>query len=154
RAVEGERKNPRRRFQLRRNAMRIVVGVCSALAVLLTAQGSGVFAHWPDQPPHQIAHLGDLQLEGGGVLTNFKMSYVTHGRLNAAKDNAILFMHGFGLNHHQADHLIGPGRPLATDRYLIICLDALGTTLPTFESSTSATNSGLKMNFPYYNIRD
>jgi homoserine O-acetyltransferase len=139
---------------LRRNAMRIVVGVCSALAVLLTAQGSGVFAHWPDQPPHQIAHLGDLQLEGGGVLTNFKMSYVTHGRLNAAKDNAILFMHGFGLNHHQVDHLIGPGRPLDTDKYFIICSDSLGNTQTTFEHSTSPTNSGLKMAFPAYNLRD
>jgi homoserine O-acetyltransferase/O-succinyltransferase len=134
--------------------MRTVVGVCSALAVVLTAYGSGVLAHWPDQPPHQIAHLGDLQLEGGGVLTNFKMSYVTHGQLNAAKDNAILFMHGFGANHHLLDHLIGPGRALDTDKYFIICSDSLGNTQTTFEHSTSPTNSGLKMAFPAYNLRD
>ena len=118
--------------------MRSVVGMCSALAVVLMAHGSVVLAHWPDQPPHQIAHLGDLQLEGGGVLTNFKMSYVTHGQLNAAKDNAILFMHGFGANHHNLDHLIGPGRPLDTDKYFIICSDALGSTQTRFDHSTRA----------------
>jgi hypothetical protein len=32
------------------------------------AQGPIAFAHWPDQAPHQMAYLGDLQLEGGGVI--------------------------------------------------------------------------------------
>ena len=63
-------------------------------------------------------------------------------------------MHGFGLNHHSADHLIGPGRPLDTDKYFIICSDELGNTQTPFEHSTSPTNSGLKMNFPVYNLRD
>ena len=58
------------------------------------------------------------------------MSYVTHGKLNAAKDNAILFMHGLAANHHQIDHLIGPGKPFDTDKYFIICPDALGTRRP------------------------
>ena len=63
-------------------------------------------------------------------------------------------MHGFGLNHHQVDHLIGPGRPLDTDKYFIICTDSLGNTQTTFEHSTSPSNSGLKMGFPAYNGRD
>jgi homoserine O-acetyltransferase len=41
-----------------------------------------------------MAHFGDLQLEDGGVIRNFRMSYVTHGTLDAAKDNAILFLQG------------------------------------------------------------
>ena len=57
-------------------------------------------------------------------------------------------------NHHQFDHLIGPGRPLDTDKYFIICPDELGNTQTTFEHSTSPTNSGLKMKFPVYNGRD
>src|SRR5262249_16046463 len=77
-----------------------------------------------------------------------------HGKLNAAKDNAILFQHGFALNHHQFDHMIGPGRPLDTDRYFIICPDELGATQTRFEHSTSPSNSGLKMEFPFYNERD
>jgi homoserine O-acetyltransferase len=101
-----------------------------------------------------MAYLGDLQLEGGGVIKNLRMSYVTHGTLNAAKDNAILFLHGFGANHHLLDHLIGPGRPLDPDKYFVICVDDLGNSQTTFEHSTSPTNSGLKMSFPQYSVRD
>jgi homoserine O-acetyltransferase len=111
-------------------------------------------AHWPDQPPHRFADLGEFEFEGGGKISNLRMSYVTHGKLNAAKDNAILFMHGWGSNHHAFDHMIGPGKPLDTDRYFIICTDELGNSQTTFEHTTSPTNSGLKMNFPLYNGRD
>jgi homoserine O-acetyltransferase/O-succinyltransferase len=124
------------------------------VAALLVAVQGPTFAHWPDQPAHQIAELGDFQLESGAVVHHFKMSYVTHGKLNAAKDNAVLIMHGWGLNHHQFDHFIGPGLPFDTDIYFIICTDELGNSQTTFEHSTSPSNSGLKMKFPQYNGRD
>jgi homoserine O-acetyltransferase len=124
------------------------------LTAVLVAHGSVVLAHWPDQPAHQMAYLGDLELESGGVVHDLKMSYVTHGTLNGTKDNAILFMHGWGLNHHQMDHLIGPGKAFDTEKYFIICSDELGSSQTTFEHSTSPTNSGLKMKFPQYNARD
>jgi homoserine O-acetyltransferase len=125
-----------------------------ALVALLLAGSELALAHWPDQPPHQFADLGEFAFERGGRIPNLRMSYVTHGKLNAAKDNAILFQHGFGANHHLFDHMIGPGRPLDTDRYFIICPDSLGATQAAFEHTTSPTNSGLKMNFPFYNERD
>jgi homoserine O-acetyltransferase len=124
------------------------------LAVVLWAHSAPVSAHWPDQAPHQIANLGEFHFEGGGVIPNLKMTYVTHGKLNAAKDNAILFQHGFATTHHGIDHMIGPGRPLDTNLYFIICPDALGATQTRSEHSTSPTNSGLKMAFPFYNGRD
>jgi homoserine O-acetyltransferase/O-succinyltransferase len=120
----------------------------------LVTLASAAFAHWPDQAPHQMAELGEFQFEGGGSMKNLKMSYVTHGKLNAAKNNAILFIHGFAANHHLFDHMIGSGKALDTDKYFIICPDALGSTQTGFEHSTSATNSGLKMKFPQYNGRD
>jgi homoserine O-acetyltransferase len=122
--------------------------------ILLPVHFTPAFAHGPDRPPHQIADLGDLVLESGAVIKNLRMSYVTHGTLSAAKDNAILFMHGFGMNHHQVDFLIGPGKPLDMDKYFIICSDSLGNTQTGFEHSTSPTSSGLKMDFPAYNLRD
>jgi homoserine O-acetyltransferase len=134
--------------------MKTRLRLCSVLAAFLLAHAPTAFAHWPDQAPHQIAHLGELTLEGGGVLKDLKISYVTHGKLNAAKDNAILFQQGFALNHYQFDHMIGPGRTLDTDRYFIICPDALGATQTRFEHSSSPSNSGLKMEFPFYNGRD
>jgi homoserine O-acetyltransferase/O-succinyltransferase len=125
-----------------------------AVALWLAASSLAAHAHWQDQPPHQMAHLGELKLEGGGVIANLKMSYVTHGKLNAAQDNAILFLHGYGGNHHLLDHHIGPGRALDTEKYFIICSDALGATQTGYEHSTSPSNSGLKMKFPQYNGRD
>ena len=115
---------------------------------------SNAVAHGPDQPPHQIVDLGQFTLEAGGVIENLRMSYVTHGTLSKAKDNAVLFMHGFGANHHSWDFLIGPGKPLDTDKYFVITTDTLGCTQIGFDHSTSPTNSGLKMDFPAYNIRD
>jgi homoserine O-acetyltransferase/O-succinyltransferase len=135
-------------------AMKATFGFGAALVVMLWVHSMPASVHWPDQAPHQIANLGDLQVEGGGVIHNLRMSYVTHGKLNAAKDNAILFLHGLATNHHALDHFIGPGKPLDTDKYFIICADALGSTQTTFEHSTSPSNSGLKMNFPQYNGRD
>lgn len=134
--------------------MKILSKMFAVLGALLLTQSPIAFAHWPDQSPHQFASLGELKLEHGGVIPNLKMSYVTHGKLNAKKDNAILFMHGFGANHHLFDHLIGPDKALDTNKYFIICPDALGSTQTTFEHSTSPSNAELKMKFPYYNGRD
>ena len=134
--------------------MKTIPRLCIALAIALLAHVPLASAHWPGQPPHQMAQLGDLKLESGEVIKNFRMSYVTHGKLNAAKDNAILFQHGFAANHHLFDQMIGPGRPLDTDKYFIICPDALGATQTGYEHTTSPTNSGLKMKFPFYSGRD
>ena len=86
-----------------------------ALVGMLLALVATARAHAPDQAPHQIADLGEFQFEGGGAIKNLRMSYVTHGKLNSAKNNAILFQHGFAANHQLFDHMIGPGRPLDTD---------------------------------------
>jgi len=134
--------------------MKTILRLTFAFAVLTLAHSPIASAHWPDQAPHQIADLGEFEFEGGGKIPNLRMSYITRGKLNAAKDNAILFEHGFGANHHTLDHIIGPGRPLDTNKYFIICVDVLGNTQTTFEHSTSPTNSGLKMKFPFYNGRD
>jgi homoserine O-acetyltransferase len=83
-------------------------GLCAFFAVMLAVYVPVAAGHWPDQSPHQFASLGDFKVEGGGVISNLKISFVTHGKLNADKTNAVLVLHGFGLNHHQFDHLIGP----------------------------------------------
>lgn len=134
--------------------MRNLTKMFAVLGFFLLTQSPLVLAHWPDQSPHQFASLGELKLERGGVIPNLRMSYVTHGKLNAKKDNVVLFMHGFGANHHLFDHMIGPGKALDTNKYFVICSDTFGATQTTFEHSTSPSNSGLKMKFPYYNARD
>lgn len=127
---------------------------CAWSLTLLLTVSVPAYSHWPDQPRHEIVTLGEFAFEAGGKIPDLRMSYVVHGTLNAAKDNAILFQHGFGANHHLFDHMIGPGRPLDTDKFFIVCPDALGATHTTFEHSSSPTSSGLKMQFPFYNGRD
>src|SRR3954452_24712080 len=91
--------------------------LCTVLFYVLAVHAISALAHWPGQPEHQLVDLGDFHFEDGGSIGNLHMSYVTHGKLNAAKDNAILFLHGWAANHHAADHLIGPGKALDTDKY-------------------------------------
>ena len=63
--------------------MKRILALALALSFLSLAFGPIASAHWPDQAPHQIANLGEFKLEGGGAIKNLKMSYVTHGKLNA-----------------------------------------------------------------------
>src|ERR1700746_2215636 len=107
-----------------------------ALAVALAA--SPGLAHTPQQPPHQSYKIGDFQLESGEVIKDFAISYVTHGKLNEKKSNAILMVTALGGNHHRIDFLIGPGKALDTDRYFIICTDAIGNGLSTSPSNSKA----------------
>ena len=100
----------------------------------------------------QITNLGDFRFETGEVVKDFKVSYVTHGKLNEKKDNIILVMdNSWGST---VDFLIGPGKALDTDKYFIVQTDRLGDPLVRQNITTGPTNSGLKMEFPRYTIRD
>lgn len=134
--------------------MKRYLRIFAAFCVMGLGNCPPTFAHWPDQPAHQIARLGEFTFEHGGVIRDLRMSYVTHGTLNPDKSNAVLLLHGGGANHHLFDHLIGPGRAFDTDRNFIVVPDTLGNTQTGFEHSSSPTGSGLKMRFPAYNARD
>src|SRR2546427_1089714 len=125
----------------------IALGV---IAVIVLSAGLAL-AHGPNQPSHQVGKLGDLKLESGEVIKDFAISYVTHGTLNAKKSNAILMVTAVGGNHHRIDFLIGPGKALDTDRYFIICSDAIANGLTT---SPSNSKGQPRMSFPRFTIRD
>ena len=80
-----------------------------------------------------------LRFRGGGVLPAYDLSYETYGRLNADKSNAVLVCHALNASHHVAgwyadnpanvgwwDNMIGPGKPLNTDRFFVIGVNNLG----------------------------
>jgi len=121
-----------------------------ALAALFAA-ALPVAAHGPNQPPHQSYRIGDLKLESGETIQDFSISYVTHGTLNAKKSNAILMVTAISGNHHRLDFLIGPGKALDTDKYFIVCTDAIGNGLTTSPSNSTAQPH---MKFPRFVIRD
>lgn len=119
-----------------------------ALVGMLLAQVPAAHAHWPDQVPHQIADLGEFQFEGGGAIKHLRMSYVTYGELNPAKDNAILLQHGLAADHHLADHLIGPGRAFDTSQYFVIWPDALGATRDLMQQTWAGDAGQFSQYFP------
>ena len=101
-----------------------------ALTVFLSVS-TICFAHGPDQAPHQVHKMGDLKLESGETIKDFAISYVTHGTLNAKKSNVILMVTAISGNHHRLDFMIGPGKSLDTNKYFIICTDAIANGLTT-----------------------
>ena len=80
-----------------------------------------------------------LTLRSGATLPAFELAYETYGQLNAAKSNAILVCHALSGNHHVAgfyanepknigwwDNIVGPGRPLDTERFFIVGVNNIG----------------------------
>lgn len=74
----------------------------------------------------------------GGELPALDIAYETWGTLNAARDNAILIFTGLSANAHAAssacdpqpgwwEFMIGPGKPLDTGRYYVVCVNSLGS---------------------------
>lgn len=88
----------------------------------------------------KTAHFNDpLTLKSGAVLPAFDLIYETYGELNADKSNAVLICHALSGTHHVAgkhsiedkypgwwDNLIGPGKPLDTNKFFVVGLNNLG----------------------------
>jgi len=88
----------------------------------------------------QTAHFSEpLTLKSGEILPQFDLVYETYGTLNATKSNAVLICHALSGNHHVAgkyntddkytgwwDNLVGPNKPLDTNKFFVIGLNNLG----------------------------
>jgi homoserine O-acetyltransferase len=108
-------------------------------------------AHGPNDPPHQKYAIGDLKLESGEAIKDFEISYVTHGKLNAKKSNAVLMVTAISGNHHRIDFLIGPGKAIDTDKLFVVATDAIGNGLTTSPSNSKSQKGAA---FPHFTIRD
>jgi homoserine O-acetyltransferase len=108
-------------------------------------------------------------LEGGGALAEVTLGYETWGTLAAGGDNAVLVCHALTGDSHAAgkqghghatagwwEDMIGPGRPLDTDRYFVVCANVLGgcqgSTGPSSIDPTTGTPYGSR--FPVVTTRD
>ena len=101
---------------------------------------------------HKVFELGSFEFESGTALPNTKLSYVTHGTLNADKSNAILLPSAYGGDHHGYDYLIGPGKALDPEKYFIIATDMFSNGLSSSPSNTPAPYDGPR--FPAIAVRD
>src|SRR5436305_6254958 len=128
-----------------------MMGYLRTFALVVCLAATPALAHTPSQPPHQSYRIGDLTLESGETIKDFSISYVTHGRLNEKKSNAILLVTAISGNHHRIDFMIGTGKALDLGKYFMVCTDAIANGL-----TTSPSNSKTQpcMAFPKYDIHD
>ncbi len=89
----------------------------------------------------QSMHFSEpLALQSGSAIRAYDLCYETYGALNADKSNAVLICHALNASHHVAgvyagqknsegwwDNMIGPGKPVDTDRFFVIGINNLGS---------------------------
>ncbi|HWP34474.1 MAG TPA: homoserine O-acetyltransferase [Thermodesulfobacteriota bacterium] len=112
---------------------------------------------------------GPVRLQGGESLPEVTVAYETYGRLAPGRDNAVLVAHALSGGAHAAGYLtpddpkpgwwdvmIGPGKPIDTERYFVLCSNVLGgcygTTGPA--SVDPRTGRPYALRFPLITIRD
>ena len=121
-----------------------------------------------DLPARRFARLAaPLRLYRGGVIEHPVVAYECWGRLNAARDNAIVIFTGLSPSAHAAssqadprpgwwETMIGEGRPIDTGRFFVVCINSLGS--PFGSSSPAsvdpATGSSFGIAFPEIAVED
>lgn len=118
----------------------------------------------------QTAHFDTpLTLKSGDVLPQYDLTYETYGTLNAAKSNAVLVCHALSGTHHVAgkyaendkhpgwwDNLVGPGKPLDTNKFFVIGVNNLGGCSGSSGPSSvnPATGKPWAADFPIVTVED
>ena len=95
--------------------------------------------------PQSLRFAEPLPLRSGAVLRDYSLAFETYGTLDADRSNAVLVCHALNASHHVAgfytdadgvriknsdgwwDNLVGPGKPLDTDRFFVIGVNNLGS---------------------------
>jgi homoserine O-acetyltransferase len=110
-----------------------------------------------------------LKLKGGGTLPQFDIAYETYGELNAARSNAVLVCHALNASHHVAgtyagdpdnvgwwDNMVGPGKPLDTNRFFVVGNNYIGSCFGSTgpASVNPATGKPWGADFPVITIED
>jgi homoserine O-acetyltransferase len=136
----------------------------SEQAPLIPDEGEVGFVEYQD-----FVSTEAFQFVSGGSLPELRLRYETYGHLNAAKDNAILICHALTGDHHCAgvhgikerkqgwwNHMVGPGKPIDTSRYFVICSNVLGgcqgSTGP--GSINPETGQAYNLDFPKLTVSD
>ena len=117
-----------------------------------------------------LAGRGDagLSLEAGGRLSDVTVAYETWGEPDAGRANAVLVLHALTGDSHAAgpaapghvevgwwEGMIGPGAPIDTDRYFVVCPNVLGGCQGTTGPASPAPNgTPYGSRFPLITIRD
>ncbi len=121
--------------------------------------------------PQSMHFAEPLALTSGASIRAYDLSYETYGRLNADCSNAVLVCHALNASHHVAgvyegqaksegwwDSMIGPGKPLDTDRFFVIGINNLGScfgsTGPMHPNPDRADGQVYGADFPVVTVED
>lgn len=124
-----------------------------------------------DDPQSLVLRLAantPLPLESGLDLAPLQIAYQTYGKLNAAKSNAVLICHALTGDQHVASenpvtrkpgwwiNMIGPGKPIDTGRYFVICSNVIGGCMGSSgpANTDAATGMPFGTDFPVITISD
>jgi homoserine O-acetyltransferase len=119
--------------------------------------------------PQQMHFAEPLPLRSGAQLADYTLVYETYGTLDAERSNAVLVCHALNASHHVAgtyegqpksegwwDNLVGPGKPLDTERFFVIGVNnpgsCFGSTGPM--SVNPATGRPYGADFPVVTVED
>ncbi len=113
---------------------------------------------------HRIA--GEFRMQQG-VIHDADIAYETWGTVNAQRDNAILLFTGLSPSAHAAssaedsssgwwEAMIGPARPIDTNKYLVICINSLGSCFGSTgpASINPLTGKHYRLDFPVLTVED
>jgi len=117
---------------------------------------------------HAVTFEDPLALDCGKSLSPFTVAYMTYGTLNAKKTNAVLICHALtGDQFVASDHpitgkpgwwttMVGPGKPIDTDRFFVICSNVIGGCMGSTGPAEIDPSDGKPygLNFPLVTIRD
>src|SRR5271170_3450963 len=122
----------------------------------------------PHSPVIRFAANNPLRLDAGVDLAPFQIAYQTYGTLNPERSNAVLVCHALTGDQHVAnlhpvtgkpgwwETMVGPGRPIDTDRYFVICPNVLGACMGSAGPASTNPKTGQPwgLEFPMITIRD
>ena len=119
--------------------------------------------------PRQARFAEPLPLACGRSLADYDLAYETYGVLNAERSNAVLVCHALNASHHVAgyyadepdnvgwwDNMVGPGKPLDTDRFFVVGVNNLGSCFGSTGpvSVNPATGQSWGADFPLVTVED
>jgi len=123
-----------------------------------------------DEPHSELVRFGPdkpLRLDAGVDLSPFQIAYKTYGKLNAERSNAILVCHAltgdqYLIGEHPAtgkpgwwETMVGPGKPIDTERFFIVCPNVLGGCMGTTgPASKTASGEPYGLSLPVVTVGD
>ncbi|MBK4736469.1 homoserine O-succinyltransferase MetX [Noviherbaspirillum pedocola] len=121
--------------------------------------------------PQSMQFREPLKLTSGASIADYTLVYETYGELNADRSNAVLILHALNASHHVAgvylkedgsksvgwwDNMVGPGKPVDTDRFFVIGVNNLGSCFGSTGPmhTNPATGKPYGADFPVVTVED